>query len=126
MSIYEHEEFAPVPGRPGISARVLAGPEHGITAFFLVEDRLETGAHIPLHTHPIDEVLVVTEGDLTVDVGAETQVVSSGRTVVVPPGTPHRLTNHGPDVVHFLAAAAWNRATFYQDASHYLEGRPRG
>src|SRR5262245_42419069 len=126
MSIHAHEDFAPVPGRPGITARTLAGPEHGVTAFFLAEDRLEQGAQIPLHTHPIDEVLVVTEGHLTVDVGAQTHTVASGHTVVVPPGTPHRLTNHGPEAVQFLAAAAWNRATFFQEASHYLEGKPRG
>jgi quercetin dioxygenase-like cupin family protein len=125
MSVYPHDEFAPVPTRPGIRARSLAGPKHGITAFFVQESWLEMGAYIPLHTHPVDEVLVVAEGHLTVQAGAETQVVPGGNTVVIPPGTPHRLVNHGPAAVHLLAAAAWNHATFYREGSTYLEGEPR-
>ena len=125
MSVYPHDELAPIPNRPGVAARVFAGPETGVTAFFLVEDEMTTGATIPLHTHPVDEVLVVTEGALTVTLGNETQVVPHGHTVVIPPGTPHRLTNEGAAATRFLAAAAWNRATFYREASHYLEGGPR-
>jgi quercetin dioxygenase-like cupin family protein len=125
MSVYPHDELAPVPTRPGIRARSLAGPKHGITAFFLQENSLETGAYIPLHTHPVDEVLVVTDGQLTVEAGDETQVVAGGNTVVIPPGTPHRLTNRGPEAVRMLAAAAWNHATFYREGSTYLEGGPR-
>ena len=125
MSVYQHGEFTPVAGRPGISARVLAGPEHGVTSFFLVEDQLETGADIPLHTHPVDEVLVVVTGQLTVDVGSERRIVAAGHTVVIPPHTAHRLANHQPEPLRIFAASAWNRATFYQEASHYLEGKPR-
>ena len=125
MTVYPHGEFAPVPTRPGIRARLLAGPDHGITAFFLQESWLETGAYIPLHTHPVDEVLVVAEGHLMVEAGSETQTVPGGSTVVIPPGTPHRLANHGPAAVRLLAAAAWNHATFYREGSAYLEGEPR-
>ncbi len=67
----------------------------------------------------------VAEGELTVEAGDDTQVVSGGHTVVVPPGTPHRLSNHGPAPVRMLAAAAWNHATFYREGSTYLEGEPR-
>ena len=125
MSVYPHDELAPVPTRPGIRARSLAGPKHGITAFFLQENLLETGASIPLHTHPVDEVLVVAEGQLTVQAGDETRVVPGGNTVVIPPGTPHRLSNHDAAPVRMLAAAAWNHATFYREGSTYLEGGPR-
>ncbi len=125
MSVYPHSDLTPVPTRPGISARSLAGPAHGITSFFIQENWLEQGARIPLHTHPVDEVVIVSEGALTVDAGDTTEVVAGGHTVVIPPGTPHRLTNHGPAGVRMLAAAAWNHATFYRDGSIYLEGEPR-
>lgn len=125
MSVYPHGDLTPVPTRPGISARSLAGPAHGVTSFFIQENLMEEGAYIPLHTHPVDEVVIVAEGDLTVEAGDETRVVSGGHTVVVPPGTPRRLTNRGPAPVRMLAAAAWNHATFYRDGSTYLEGAPR-
>ena len=125
MSVYPHDDFAAVPTRPGIRARSLIGPAHGITAFFVHESWLEEGAAIPLHTHPVDEVLIVAEGALTVEAGGESDVVPGGHTVVIPPGTPHRLSNHGPAAVRMLAAAAWNHATFYREGSTYLEGEPR-
>jgi len=126
MSFHLHGDLTPVPNRPGIAARVLAGPEQGVTSLFIVEDRLEQGATIPLHTHPVDEVLIITAGELTVDVGDERATVGDGQTVVIPPGTPHRLANHGAADVHLLAAAPADRRTFYTEGSHYLEGEPRG
>ncbi|HZU04728.1 MAG TPA: cupin domain-containing protein [Chloroflexota bacterium] len=125
MPIYAHGEFIAVPTRPGIRARPLVGPEHGVTSFFVQESWLEQGAYIPLHTHPVDEALVVTDGCLTVEVGAETHLAPAGSTVVIPPGAPHRLVNHGPAPVRMLAAAPWNHATFYREGSVYLEGEPR-
>ena len=125
MSVYPHGEPTDVPTRPGIRARSLIGPAHGITSFFLHESWLDEGAAIPLHTHPVDEVLIVADGALTVEAGGATQVVPDGHTVVIPPGTPHRLSNHGAATVHMLAAAAWDHATFYREGTTYLEGTPR-
>ncbi len=125
MRVYEHGDLAPVPTRPGIQARSLAGPKHGITAFFVQENRLEDGARIPMHTHPIDEVVIVTEGELTVETDRETRTVPAGNTVVIPPGTPHRLSNRSAAACTMLAASAWDHSTFYREASTYLEGGPR-
>src|SRR5437762_577079 len=67
MHVYETGDLAPVPTRAGIAARSLAGPKHGITAFFVQENQLDDGATIPMHHHPIDEVVIVTSGELTVE-----------------------------------------------------------
>jgi quercetin dioxygenase-like cupin family protein len=125
MHVYETGDLAPVPTRPGIAARSLAGPKHGITAFFVQENQLDDGATIPMHKHPIDEVVIVTAGELTVETDTTTRTVGPGHVVVLPPGTPHRLSNRGAAPVTMLAAAAWNHATFYREASTYLEGEPR-
>ena len=96
MSVYPHGDYRDVPTRPGIRARSLVGPQHGITDFFLHENWLEEGAAIPLHTHPVDEVVIVAEGVLTVEAGGETQAVGGGHTVVdpardaAPPEQPQR------------------------------------
>jgi quercetin dioxygenase-like cupin family protein len=123
--VYEHGELTPVPTRPGIQARSLIGPKHGIRAFFLQENRLDDGATIPMHYHPVDEVLIVTEGELTVETDEGTRTVAAGNTAVIPPGTPHRLSNRNPAACTMLAASAWDHSTFYREASTYLEGAPR-
>ena len=126
MHAHPHGDLADVSTRPGIRARSLAGPKHGLTAFFLQENRLEHGATIPLHLHPsVQEVLIVTAGELTVETDGETLVVPSGHTLVIPPATAHRLSNRGSVPCTMLAAAAWDHTTFYRDGSQYLEGEAR-
>ena len=72
MTAHPLRDFEPVPTRPGTQARDLIATAHGVTSFFLVELRMEQGASVPLHTHPIEEAWVVTSGALTVRIGDET------------------------------------------------------
>jgi quercetin dioxygenase-like cupin family protein len=114
-----------VPNRPGRRARSLVGSEHGFDSLFINDTEMDMGSTIPLHTHPIEEAWVVTEGELVVRVGEENVVVRSGCVLRVPPNVPHAVRNNGPAVARALTAAPWARATFYSDATTYLEGLPR-
>ena len=118
-------ELQPVVNRPGMLSRNLIGSEHGVTSFYLVELVLEKGAEIPLHTHPIEEVFVVEEGALTMRLGEQTVEAGPDAVVRIPPGVPHAVVNARPAPARALAAAAWDRATFFRDATTYLEGQPR-
>jgi quercetin dioxygenase-like cupin family protein len=113
-----------VPNRPGRRSRDLAGSEHGFDSIFLAETEMDAGSSIPLHTHPIEEAWVVTSGELLVRLGDDSVVVPAGCVVRVPPDVPHAVRNTGSTVARALTAAPWNRATFYSDATTYLEGVP--
>jgi hypothetical protein len=65
MSIHSIGEFYPVPERPGMRTRKLIATEHGFTSFFVGEFEMDQGASVPLHTHPIEEALVVIDGAVT-------------------------------------------------------------
>ena len=41
-------------------------------------------------------------GEATFEVGEETVQLGLQESLHVPPGTPHRITNHGPADLHFL------------------------
>ncbi len=125
MTAHPIRDFQPVPTRPGTRARDLIATEHGVTSFFVSELLMEEGASVPLHTHPIEEAWVVTEGALTVRMGDETLVIPAESVVRIPPGVPHAVRNAGPVQARALAAAPWNRATFFKEATTYLEGQPR-
>jgi quercetin dioxygenase-like cupin family protein len=86
---------------------------------------MDQGASIPLHTHPIEEGFVVTEGAVTIQLGEETITATAGSVVRIPPGVPHALRNQAIDSARVLGAAAWNRADFFREATTYLEGVPR-
>jgi quercetin dioxygenase-like cupin family protein len=85
---------------PIISAGTLAtgnlkGAEHGAT-ISLILDHSEPGQGPRLHRHPYDETWVVQEGNLTFQLGDESQKASTGDIVIAPPGVPHKFTNDGP------------------------------
>ena len=59
----------------------------------LVFEEIAPGDRIPLHTHPIHEVLLVDDGTPEVTLGDETRTVGPGTVVFIPAGTPHRTLN---------------------------------
>jgi quercetin dioxygenase-like cupin family protein len=127
MTAHAHPigDVHPIEHRPGIRGRNLIGTEHGFTSLFVSELLMEQGASIPLHTHPTEEALVVTEGALTIRVGDQTVVAEAESVVRIPPGVPHAVRNEGHESAHAFGAAAWNRATWFTEATTYLEGEAR-
>lgn len=127
MTAHAHPvgDFRPVTHRPGMRTRHLIATEHGFTTLFVVELLMDDGASVPLHSHSVDEAVVVTEGELTIQVGDETIVAQAESVVRIPPDVPHAICNRGPEQARALAAAAWNRVTFFEEATRYLEGKPR-
>jgi quercetin dioxygenase-like cupin family protein len=114
-----------VPTRPGMYVRSLVGPGDGVTELFVEEVTFHEGAAIPLHHHTVVEAWVVLDGALTMRLGDETITVGAGHTVTVPPGTPHGVLNSRAVVARALAVAPWDHATFFREATTYLEGLTR-
>ena len=114
-----------VPTRPGMFVRSLVGPLDGVHELFVEEVMFHEGGAIPLHHHTVVEAWVVLEGALTIRLGEETLTVEAGHTVTVPPGTPHGVLNGRALVARALAVAPWDHATFFREATTYLEGLAR-
>jgi quercetin dioxygenase-like cupin family protein len=114
-----------VPTRPGMLRRSFIGPDDGVHELFLEELTFRQGAAIPLHQHPIVEVFVVLEGELTFRLGDQTLVVGPDRTVTIPPNTPHAVVNVDGRVAKAFSAAPWSHDTFFREVTTYLEGTPR-
>jgi quercetin dioxygenase-like cupin family protein len=106
-------------------ARTLIGDEHGVTSFFLSEMLMQPGASIPLHTHPTEEAFVVTQGELSFVLGDRTLVAEAESVVRIPPHVPHAVHNASHHAARAYAAAAWDRATWFTQATTYLAGVPR-
>jgi quercetin dioxygenase-like cupin family protein len=125
MTAHPIDDLVPIPQRPGQRGRTLIGTEHGISSFYVAEIVFEPGAAIPLHTHLVEEAFMVAEGELAMRMGDEEIVARAESVVSVPAGVPHAVRNAGPAPARALAAAAWNRATFFREATTFLEGEPR-
>jgi quercetin dioxygenase-like cupin family protein len=69
----------------------------------LIFEEIAPGDRIPLHTHPIHEVLVVDEGTAEVTLGKATREVGRSAVVFIPSGTPHGTQNASPHPVRIHA-----------------------
>jgi quercetin dioxygenase-like cupin family protein len=66
------------------------GQVDNITIIF---EEIGVGDCIPLHRHPIHEVIVFDAGAARVTLGDETRDVGAGTVVFIPAGTPHGTRN---------------------------------
>ena len=85
----------------------------------LFVDVVAPGDRVPLHRHPIDELMVVEEGTGEVRLGGGTHVVSSGAVIFVPARLPHGARNIGSEPWRVLGVFAAERVGF-----EYLERNP--
>jgi quercetin dioxygenase-like cupin family protein len=73
----------------------------------VLSERCAVGDTVPLHTHPIDEVVIVVSGVSDFTLGDERRLVHPGGVVFIPAGVPHANRNGGeePMVFHCLFAS---------------------
>jgi quercetin dioxygenase-like cupin family protein len=75
-------------------AHELVGADHDVGVCVTFVDA-EPGRGPSLHTHPYEELLIVLEGELTLDDGTEKRRAGAGDVVPIPPGQPHGFVNSG-------------------------------
>jgi quercetin dioxygenase-like cupin family protein len=85
----------------------------------LIIEEIAVGDRIPLHTHPISEVIVIQQGSAEVTLGDDTQQVGPGTVVFVPAGTPHGTRNAGTSPIRLHAMFPSERIGI-----RYLERNP--
>lgn len=76
-----------LPGKeisPGAMMRPLAG-EHTMVSYV----EFVTGAVVPLHSHPHEQIGVVLEGEVEMEIGGERRLLHPGDAYVIPGGVPH-------------------------------------
>lgn len=100
------DESDPDDFRPSSRWAVLVDPDVAaghVDDITLIVEHIAPGDRIPLHLHPINEVIVILEGDAEVTLGEATERVTPGSVVFIPAGTPHRTVNAGASPVRIYA-----------------------
>jgi mannose-6-phosphate isomerase-like protein (cupin superfamily) len=98
----------PFTTKDGSEIRELAGTPTGNSVNqSLAEATVPPGAETEEHYHGVsEEIYFFTSGTGLMKLGDEETAVSAGDTVVIPPGTPHRLRNTGTEVLKLLCCCA--------------------
>jgi mannose-6-phosphate isomerase-like protein (cupin superfamily) len=105
----------------GSSIRELAGPAWTAARHqSLAEATLPPGGETAEHYHPrAEELYYFTAGAGRMRLGEEEADIRAGDCVVIPPGTPHKLWNPGPEPLVLLCCCAPS----YSDDDTVMTGR---
>jgi len=104
--IVEQARFEPMVGdpddhRPNSRWAVLTG--EAVASLGAILEEIAPGDRIPLHTHPLDEVILYRSGTVAVTIGDVQRQIGAGTVAFVPAGTPHRAENVGTEPASLFA-----------------------
>lgn len=103
MPIIRNTDVEFAPGKvENTCRRMLVNPDKGSGAITLGELIMKPGAELPMHTHRIEEVIVITKGTATAVLGDETYALEPGDVILAPAGIRHMLANRGSEPMGFL------------------------
>jgi quercetin dioxygenase-like cupin family protein len=97
----------------------LGPPRERVDTLVLLFERMAPGDRIPLHTHTVDEAIVVEEGTGETRIGNRREAVSAGSVVFIPAGTPSGTVNTGEKMLRLHAVFPTDRIDMT-----YLERNP--
>jgi mannose-6-phosphate isomerase-like protein (cupin superfamily) len=92
--------------RPGVETRMLFSAANGAAQLCMFEQWIAPGAGAPTHSHPVEEVLTVREGEAEMWMDDSRVIVSAGQALIVPAGRKHGFRNSGTVTLHMHAVLA--------------------
>jgi mannose-6-phosphate isomerase-like protein (cupin superfamily) len=106
MQIIDPRDTPPEQWRPGVETRMRVSAANGATQLCIFEQWIAPGNGAPTHSHPVEEVLTVLEGEAEMWMDDARAVVSAGQSLIVPAGRHHGFRNSGTVTLHIHAVLA--------------------
>ena len=92
--------------RPGVETRMLVSAVTGAAQLCIFEQQVVPGTGAPTHSHPVEEVLTVRDGEADMWIGEAHVTVSAGQSLLIPAGKLHGFRNSGTGTLHVHAVLA--------------------
>ena len=106
MNIIEPRDRALEQWRAGVETRMVVSAQSGATQLCMFEQWVAPGHGAPTHSHPVEEVLTVRDGEAEMWMGDERVHVTAGQALIVPAGRLHGFRNSGTTTLHIHAVLA--------------------
>jgi quercetin dioxygenase-like cupin family protein len=106
MIVVDIRDALPEPWRLGVESRMLVAASNGAAQLCIFEQWIAPGAGAPTHSHGVEEVLTVRDGEAEMWLDAERVIVSAGQALIVPAGRKHGFRNSGTMTLHIHAVLA--------------------
>ena|SRR5471032_3398641 len=92
--------------RPGVETQMQVSALTGAAQLCIFEQWIAPAAGAPPHSHPVEEVLTVLEGEAEISIGESKIVLAGGQSLIVPAGQVHGFLNIGATTLHMHAVLA--------------------
>jgi quercetin dioxygenase-like cupin family protein len=106
MKVSDVRDMPPEQWRPGVETRMLVSASNGAAQLCIFEQWIAPGTGAPTHSHPVEEVLTVREGEAEMWLDQQRVMVSAGQSLIVPAGCKHGFRNCGGATLHLHAVLA--------------------
>ena len=106
MMVVDIRDALPERWRLGVESRMLVAASNGAAQLCIFEQWIAPGAGAPTHSHGVEEVLTVRDGEAEMWLDEERVVVSAGQALIVPAGRKHGFRNSGTMTLHIHAVLA--------------------
>ena len=106
MQIIDPRDTPPEQWRPGAETRMRVSAVCGATQLCIFEQWIAPGAGAPTHSHPVEEVLTVLEGEAEMWMDGAREIVAAGQSLIVPAHRSHGFRNSGNVTLHIHAVLA--------------------
>jgi mannose-6-phosphate isomerase-like protein (cupin superfamily) len=106
MKISDIRDRPPEQWRPGVETCMLVSANNGATQLCIFEQWIAPASGAPTHSHPVEEVLTVREGEAEMWIDEQRVILTAGQSLIVPAGRKHGFRNSGIVTLHIHAVLA--------------------
>jgi quercetin dioxygenase-like cupin family protein len=106
MIVVDPKDTPPEQWRPGVETRMLVSASNGAAQLCIFEQWIAPGTGAPTHSHPVEEVLTVRDGEAEMWLDEQRVIVTAGQSLIVPAGRKHGFRNPGTATLHIHAVLA--------------------
>ena len=106
MNIIEPRDRALEQWRTGVETRMVISAQNGAVQLCIFEQWVAPGHGAPTHSHPVEEVLTVRDGEAEMWLDEEREIVAAGQWLIVPANRKHGFRNSGTTTLHIHAVLA--------------------
>jgi len=85
---------------------MLVSASNGAAQLCIFEQWIAPGTGAPTHSHPVEEVLTVRDGEAEMWLDEQRVIVTVGQSLIVPAGRMHGFRNSGTTTLHIHAVLA--------------------
>jgi quercetin dioxygenase-like cupin family protein len=106
MKVSDPDHAPPEQWRPGVETRMVVSAVNGAAQLCIFEQWIAPRTGAPTHSHPVEEVLTVRDGEAEMWIDAERVIVTAGQSLIVPANRKHGFRNSGATTLHIHAVLA--------------------